>query len=176
MNQPDQPRPSKQPLLWALLALVLLTSIGIAIVAFMWVKRSGAGALGFSGGAITPIDLTAFYDKPSNSWISGREWQETPRGTTVLGGVPFEFNGLLRLTGRAAKRDNKGYREEVKGIPVGRKFARLHVLHIVSYSASEESPYARITLRYADGSATSWPMIHGVHGRDWHRPPSARAA
>jgi len=72
--------------------------------------------------------------------------------------VPFEVNGLLRLTGRSAKNDNKGYREEVKGITVARKFARLHVLHIVSYNTSQESPYARITMRYADGSVTSWPL------------------
>jgi hypothetical protein len=77
---------------------------------------------------------------------------------------------LLRLSGRSAKSDGKGYREEVKGIPVGKKFARLHVLHILSYSTSQESPYARITLRYADGSASSLPMIYGQHARDWHRP------
>jgi len=175
MNQPAKPESSKHVWLWALLALFMLGSVGvgIALVAFVLVKKPGekpgASLMAFRGEGITPIDLTAFYDK-SGSWDSGSEWQEAPRGPTVLGGVPFEANGLLRLSGRSAKNDNKPYRDEVKGIPVGKKFARLHVLHIVSYSTSQESPYARITLRYGDGTATSFPIIYGQHARDWHRP------
>lgn len=170
MNQPDKSKSSRRTLLWALLAVFMLGSIGIAVVGFALLKRSGISMTSFAGGSITPIDLTPYYDKPSASWTSGSEWRDTPRGPVVLGGVPFELNGLLRLTGRSAKNDNKGYREEVKGIAVNRKFARLHVLHIVSYNTSQESPYARITLRYADDSTTSWLMTYGQHGRDWHRP------
>jgi len=170
MNQPNKTESSKQMWLWALLALFMLTSAGIAIVAFTLVKRSGVSVLGLGArGVITPLDLTAFYDK-SGSWNSGSEWEEMPRGPAVLGGVPFEVNGLLRLSGQSAKNNNKPYRDEVKGIPVGKKFTRLHVLHIVSYSTSQEAPYARITLRYADGSATPLPLIYGLHARDWHRP------
>src|SRR5438045_2996524 len=134
MNQPDKRESSKPKWLWpvvALVALLMLTTIGVGIAAFKLMKTSGIKVLSLGGGAITPIDLTGFYDK-SGSWNSGREWQDAPRGPVVLGGVPFEANGLLHLNGKAGKSDGKTYREIVKGIPVGKKFARLHVLHIAS--------------------------------------------
>jgi len=100
-HEPGGKNPSARPTWWwAVLAMVLLAAIGSAIVGVAWLKRSGVAGLSSGGGVITPIDLTAFYDKPSNSWISGNEWQEAPRGAPVLGGVPFEVNGLLRLAGR----------------------------------------------------------------------------
>src|SRR5688500_8875576 len=127
MNPPNKPESSKLKWLWALFAVFMVASVGMAIVAFALMKKSGATVSSLGGGAITRIDLTAFYEKPG-SWDSGSAWRETPRGPTALGGVLFEANGLLRLSGRSAKNDNKPYRDEVKGIPVGRKFARLHVL------------------------------------------------
>src|SRR5688500_7134810 len=176
MKQPNHPPSSATPpssnqkWLWILLSAFLVGAAGLAVLGVVLLKKSGAlGALAGFGGGIQPIDLTAFYDK-SGSWDRGSEFQDVPRGPVTLGGVPFEVNGLVRLSGRSAKSDNKPYREEIKDIPVGSKFARLHVLHIASYSSSQEIPYARITLVYGDGSTTSCPVTHGHQDRDWDRP------
>lgn len=176
MNQPNQsasparPPSSTQKWLWILLSVFLVGAAGIVVLGLVWLKKAGGmAALASFGAGIKPLDLTAFHDK-SGSWDRGNEFQDVPRGPVTLGGVPFEVNGLVRLSGRSAKNDGKPYREEIKDIPVGSKFARLHVLHIVSYSTSQEAPYARITLRYGDGTSSSFPLIYGKHGRDWHRP------
>ena len=109
MNPPpapgsDTPPPSRKlTWLWVLLAVFTLTSASVIIVGVKMLRKSGGTApdeaRAQAGGAITPIDLTPFYDK-SGSWITGSEWQQAPRGSIVLGGVPFEMNGLLRLSGR----------------------------------------------------------------------------
>jgi protocatechuate 3,4-dioxygenase beta subunit len=176
MNQPNESAPSvrapssSQKWLWILLSVFLVGAAGIAVLGLIWLKKAGGmSVLASFGGGIKPLDLSAFYDK-SGSWDRGNEFQDIPRGPVTLGGVPFEVNGLVRLSGRSAKSDGKPYREEIKDIPVGSKFARLHVLHIVSYSTSQETPYARITLRYGDGTSSSFPLVYGKHGRDWHRP------
>lgn len=171
MNQPNRAS-SKYILLWVVLAVFLASSAAVTVIGILVVKFwgvAGSRPLLVAGEGMTPVDLTAFYDK-SGSWDRGNEFQEVPRGPVVLAGVPFEVNGLLRLSGRSAKNDNKPYRDEVKDIPVGKKFARLHLLHIISFSTSREEPYARVALRYADGSSASFPLIYGTHGRDWHRP------
>lgn len=169
MNQPNARASSKLTWLWILLGVLLLGSIAVSVIGVVMLKRSGGlAAITNLGEGITPIDLTAFYDK-SGSWDRGSEFAEVPRGPVTLAGVPFEVNGLLRLSGRSARNDNKPYRDEVKDIPVNKKFARLHMLHILSYSTSQETPYARVVLRYADGTSTMFPMIYGQHARDWHR-------
>ena len=177
MNPPNRPESINPKILWTLLALFLLTATGVGILAFQLAKRTGVHAIaGLPGVAattdgITPLDLKPHYDR-AGSWNTGSEWESVPRGLTVLGGVPFDLSGLLRLNGRAARRDNKPYREKVEGIEVGKKFARLHLLHIASYSYSPDRavPYARIILNYADGTKNSLPIIYAQHARDWRRP------
>ena len=109
MNPPDpgtQPMLRKYTWLWVLLTLFTLTSLSVIIVGLRLLKKSGGteASVSRADAAITPIDLTAFYDK-SGSWNSGSEWKQAPRGAIALGGVPFEMNGLLRLTGRSARND-----------------------------------------------------------------------
>ncbi|HTD67203.1 MAG TPA: hypothetical protein VK846_11800, partial [Candidatus Limnocylindria bacterium] len=68
MNQPNKPASSKIKLLWALLAVFLLSAMGLGVVAVMFLKRSGVTvSLPGLGASITPIDLAAYYDK-SGSW------------------------------------------------------------------------------------------------------------
>src|ERR1044072_8163660 len=100
MNQPDKPKSSKQMWLWALLALFMFMSVGIAIVAVKLISKAGVGVKvsSFNSSAITPVNLTAHYDK-SSSWNGASAWEVVPHGTAALGGVPFAVDGLLRLSG-----------------------------------------------------------------------------
>lgn len=168
MNQPNQPKSSKQMWLWALLALFMLMSVGIAIVAIKLISQSGVGVkvLSLNSSAITPVNLTAHYDK-SSSWNGASAWEVVPHGAATLGGVPFTVDGLLRLSGSGDSA--KSYREKVEGIAVGKKFDRLHLLHLTGATGPADLPYARVVLRYADGSTASLPLIYGTHARYWHR-------
>ncbi len=168
MNQPDKPESSKQMGLWALLALFMLMSVGIAIVAVKLFSKTGVGGkvLSLNSGAITPVNLAAHYDK-SSSWNGASAWEVVPHGAAALGGVPFNVDGLLRLSGSGDSA--KSYREKVEGIAVGKKFGRLHLLHLTGATGPADLPYARVVLRYADGSTASLPLVYGTHARHWHR-------
>jgi RNA polymerase sigma factor (sigma-70 family) len=120
---------------------------------------------------ITPIPLTAYYDNAS-SWHRPGEWEAVPHGHQMFGGVPFEADGLLMLTGQGARYDKKGYRERVERIAVGKRFERLHLLHTAHYQAKDETPYARLVLHFADGSDAAFQLLYGRHARDWWRSKS----
>jgi protocatechuate 3,4-dioxygenase beta subunit len=168
MNQPDKPKSSKQMWLWALLALFMLMSVGIAIVAVKLISKAGVGGKvsSFNSSAITPVNLAAHYD-PSSSWNGASAWEVVPHGAAALGGVPFTVDGLLRLSGSGDSA--KSYRQKVEGIAVGKKFGRLHLLHLTGATGPADLPYARVVLHYTDGSTASFPLIYGTHARYWHR-------
>ena len=119
MHQSDKPKSSKQVWLWALLALFMVMSIGIAVVAVMLIGKAAVGVkiLSLNSSAITPVDLTAHYDK-SSSWNGASAWEVVPHGPATLGGVPFTVDGLLRLSGSGDSA--KSYRAKVEGIAVGK--------------------------------------------------------
>jgi hypothetical protein len=79
MNQPNKPESSKLKWLWALLALFIVASVGMAILAFTLVKKSGVKVLSLGAGAITPIDLMAFYDKSGSLGYRQRMAGDTTR-------------------------------------------------------------------------------------------------
>jgi protocatechuate 3,4-dioxygenase beta subunit len=179
----SNPNSSKRTLLWLLVAAGVLTVVTALVVGgllFYFVgKKGGLTALNplpkTASGIITPINLTAHYDQ-SASWTGASAWEVVPHGPATLGGVPFNVDGLLRLSGTAD--GARSYREKVEGISVGKKFSRLHLLHLTGATGAD-TPYARVVLRYADDSTKSFPLVYGTHARYWHRSkyeyPSALA-
>src|SRR5512132_1009464 len=104
-------------LIWlCVLAIVLAgITVGVVVLAYKPARKLIATLSKPNFAAITPIDLTKFYDN-SASWNSPGAWEVVPHGSNVLGGVPFQANGLLRLTGLAAEKSNSKYRERADGI------------------------------------------------------------
>src|SRR5436305_4479551 len=122
MNNSDDRERSKQIWLWALLAILAVTTIGSAIVAFMLMKEPAArgnvaSAARADSGGITPIDLTAYYDA-TGAWERPGEWEDIPHGQHAFGGVLFEANGMFKLIGEGARKDKRPYRASVEGIVV----------------------------------------------------------
>src|SRR6185436_1500389 len=173
MNNENTSETTKRIWLGVLLGILVITTMVTAIVVFVWIKRSNVGASVAESRAdgITPIDLTAYYDS-APQWTQAGEWADVPRGHQQFGGVPFEVNGMIKILGEGARKDRRTYREQVEGIVVGKKFARLHLLHTAHYPAADGTPYARIVLHYADGSTAILSLIFGRHARDWWRPDS----
>ena len=125
------------------------------------------------------INLENFTDYPreltSDSVLLRRQddpgmWMQIPKGEQTFYGVPFNITGLVRLAGRNAQRLNAWYfRPEITGIPIGRAFGRLYLLHTTSYSEKPGSTIAKIRLNYADGRTADIPIKYGTDTLNYWR-------
>ncbi len=128
---------------------------------------------------IDPVNLAEFTDYPRTvgdaSVLSRRQddpgmWLQIPHGPQSFFGVPFEISGMVRLAGRNAQRLNSWYfRPEVKGIPIGRSFDRLYLLHTTVYYEAAGTVIARVRLTYDDGRTAELPIAYGTHTLNYWR-------
>ncbi len=124
-----------------------------------------------------PVELEAFYDLHAEDSSQFGAWEAVPKGRNFFAGVPFDVNGMIRLFGVIPPPHGTIYRLEVTGIPVGRKFEQLHLLHGTGWSTEDGEKIAELVLRYVDGETALVPFVYGVHVRDWwRRDPSASNA
>jgi hypothetical protein len=115
------------------------------------------------------VDLGRFY-KDGASVPSGI------RPRLVIDGIPFHPNGRVSLYGKSELNyDNRSRRDnpltpadypDAIGIPVGRKFFELDVLHYASWPDVDGQIVARFRLNYKDGTTAELPVIYGAHVRD----------
>lgn len=97
-------------------------------------------------------------------------WMQIPKGEQTFYGVPFNITGLVRLAGRNSQRLNAWYfRPEVKGIPIGRAFGRLYLLHTTTYYEKPGTAIATIRLNYADGRTADIPIEYGTDTLNYWR-------
>ena len=127
---------------------------------------------------IQPIPLNAHYDHPHASFDSlgfvattdqAWTWEHVPKGNLKFLGVPFHVNGTIRLKSTESTRDNRHHRSVVKGIPVGKSFEKIYLLHATHYSSPEGDTTAQVKLNYSDQSSSTVDLKYGVHTRDWWR-------
>lgn len=154
---------------WSLLALVLLG--GLALGGLTDAMSEDAAEIDPEPAA---IDLKPFYDLNAADMSQFGKWEVVPKGRQIFDGVPFDVSGMIRLFGLIPPPQGTIYREEVAGIPVGRTFEQLHLLHGTGWTTEDGVVIARVVLRYADGSEAGFPIVYGQHVRDWwHRERSA---
>ena len=72
---------------------------------------------------LTLLDLSMDYDLLEDEKSQFGTWEVVPKGLQVLGGVPFDVGGMVRLFGTIPPPHGTTYRDEVTGIPVGRAVA-----------------------------------------------------
>jgi hypothetical protein len=127
---------------------------------------------------IESIQLSKHHDHPTPQFDSGGfyatndqawTWSHSPKGKQEFLGVPFQIEGIIRLASQEAARDNRHNRKEVTGIPVGKVYERLYLLHATHYTSPEGSRVASLRLNYADDSHADIDILYGVHVRDWWR-------
>jgi hypothetical protein len=95
-----------------------------------------------------------------------------PRGDQKLGGVKFEIgNRLIQLQGSAVPHaeGTKRFPAKVEGIPVGRTFAKLSVLHAAGspVGVKEDAVIGKYIVHYRDKSRATIPIVYGKDVRDW---------
>lgn len=131
-----------------------------------------------TSGAVT-IDLkpyvnAALTDNPSvPNAIKDNNLAELPLGTNIYGGVPFNVQGILQLTGRGMLEIQKNYPEKIQDIKIGRPCAKVHLLH-ASYWMNDQSKtgktVAKIVVNYADGTSEELNIVSGKQVGDWWWP------
>jgi len=96
-----------------------------------------------------------------------QSWASAPRGAQSFNGVPFKIDGRLAVTGIDDARNGEFHPTRVNNIPVGRKAARLHVLHGAEGIEKDGVPFAKLILHYVNGQQRAMRLAYGVHARSW---------
>ena len=98
-----------------------------------------------------------------------------PMGTPTLGGVKFKIGeGVIHLGSKVLIEKP----ENVKGIKVDKKFAKLHILHATGYGGGPNLPGApwhveddtligEYKIHFEDKSVATIPIVYGKDVRDW---------
>jgi RNA polymerase sigma factor (sigma-70 family) len=135
---------------------------------------------------VVPISLAGLLVPAENDqWDKSAVFKVMPRGKQVFGGVEFWLEGMIQLQSRAAKEDNRSYRQTIvvplsitnataAGVQIvqrGSNVAAAHLLGATRYGGEGECTVAQVVWRYADGSAQTTHVLFQNHVRDGIRLP-----
>jgi hypothetical protein len=112
------------------------------------------------------INLAPYLTAPWTEYHGGEAGSDLPLevGGARIGDALFRIGkGVVQLGGP----NLKDKPTEVKGIKVGLKFKKLHVLHGVSSERPEGTRVGTYVIHYGDSSTVEIPVEYGVHMRDW---------
>ena len=124
--------------------------------------------------ALQVIDLSRFYKDRLGNDAAGIYRRQ------IFDGLPFHVDGRIVVYGRsqvswdnrgkpkADNNSNSGYPDKT-GIPVGRKFEELHLIHATYWPDVDGETIALIRLNYDDGTKYEFPITYGGHVRDFQR-------
>jgi uncharacterized GH25 family protein len=96
-------------------------------------------------------------------------------GRQVFDGLPFLFEGRMCVYGKKMGPEKQGDTPtypDLIGIPVGRQFEELLLVHYSQWADVEGQEIALVRLNYADGTKHEFPILFGGHVRDWQRMAS----
>jgi hypothetical protein len=154
---------SKKIWLWAA-CLVFLVQFVVVLVLLL----SPRNTPGF-----TPMDLSRHTNGVLHtSWLPnedpGNNLATLPTGRQEFGGVVFNVQGLIQLQGQCWVKRRYVLPEKVAGMPVGRAFRRLHILHANSgFGDPPGTTVASLVLHYADGAQAEIKIQHRVNVLDF---------
>ncbi len=99
---------------------------------------------------------------------------QLPTGTHIFGGVPFDVEGAVYLTGGWLDHYKKGndYPARVKDIRIDRQCSKIHILHgagLISFEMAGQ-PIGQLVLHFSDGSKSELRIVPGVNVWDWWAP------
>ena len=123
---------------------------------------------------LRPFINEALTDSPASDRGNHQDnLAEMPAGKHLYGGVPFDVHGFVQLDGtNMAATFYKHYPVAMNDIPIGRKCARLHLLHGANWVDPEDygQTVVKLVLHYEDGSTREIPMVAGEEVFDWWAP------
>lgn len=117
-------------------------------------------------GEFQRIDLSRVIASATNG-PTEPSWASLPRGQHTFNGVPFQVDGPMAVTGMDDAREGDFYPTRMANLPVGRKAARLHLLHGANHDDKDGIPMAKVIFHYANGEERSVRLAYGIHARSW---------
>jgi hypothetical protein len=131
--------------------------------------------------SVTPIDLKAHLNVTLKENLHSDRQENNnlaalPTGKQKLAGVEFHIgDGIIQL-GSMTVRDKP---DKVEGIPVGRTFKKLHIVHACGYTAAPDTLIGKYLVHYDDESKAEITIVYGQDVIDWwafpDRKPPARS-
>jgi hypothetical protein len=111
------------------------------------------------------IDLTAHYTAPlTDGFSDARRDFGLQAGLQKFGETTFDVRGLIQLFGREPELRGFKRPEQVVGIQVHQRAARLHLLHAEQWPDSAQGEeIAALTIHYANGRDERLLIQHAVH-------------
>jgi len=109
----------------------------------------------------TTIDLkpyvnAALTDSPASpAGNNGNNLADLPSGVNVYGGIPFDVEGMIQLSGKSlVSIFHKNFPAEVDSIPIHQHCAKIYLLHAGDWVDATELgvTVAKLVLHYEDGS------------------------
>jgi hypothetical protein len=104
--------------------------------------------------------------------LDGTNLSMLPKGEQTLEGVKFKIaDRFIRLGSSWVKTETKP--ERVEGIPVGKAFAKLHLLHATvaggprGGEVADDTEIAKYTVHYEGGTTETIPVVYGKDVRDF---------
>lgn len=117
---------------------------------------------------LKPFSTASFTDSiASPKLIFANNLAAFPTGQRVFCDVKFDVQGLVQLMGQSLVRLDKKFPRAAAGIPIGKRFDQLHLLHGALWLSSRGDPIAKLVLHYEDGAKREIPIVAGRHVDDW---------
>lgn len=139
--------------------LAALAGVAIAVPTAMSQDVMEAG----EGVRVISLDLAPFATRPAASlFATNSPWGPLPGPTNRVGDVAFAIDGAIELAPGAPGGDAAS---RVRGIPIGRKFAAIHLLHSAPTIAEEGATSGSIVIFNNDTAPAELPIIYGEHVR-----------
>ena len=118
-----------------------------------------------------------------NENFEGNNLAQLPRGESLFGDVKFKIEEKLIQLGCKHVKDKP---DKVEGIAVGKKFAKLYLLHATGFGAfgkpgdplyiSDGTAIGHYTVKYEDNSEEIIPIVYGEDVRDWFNHDQSKPA
>jgi tetratricopeptide (TPR) repeat protein len=118
-------------------------------------------------GLVYNRELISYHNIPRDSAAANT----MPGDVRKVTGVAFDLRGLVRLAGTNwVQMGHEPGPHSANGIPVGRPFARMHVVHSATKAETDGVAIGAYVLHYADGQQQALPIIYGEHLRERDSP------
>jgi len=147
---------------------VLLHIAGISCAlcaAFAWADQpSNKGSKTFHY-----IDLQAKANHKLKDQFPGADFPENnlgslPQQEQTLAGVKFRIGPGYIVLGSSRLADKP---DKVEGIPIGKRFAKLHILHATGWFTNNDVTIGEYTVTWEDDTSVTIPIIYGDDVCDW---------
>jgi len=128
-------------------------------------------------GAYGPLDLQAFINQKQQWSFDGANRPADKLAALAMGehrllGIPFRIGAGVVQVGSKRVADKPA---TITGIKVDKKLRDLYFLHATAYHLAEEVTIGSYTIRYADGTSETIPIVNSQDVTDWYKYPFSKA-